>query len=143
MARRLKTISISALAVLASLVFIFALLSGAEGYGGGLRGIIMNSPNAIPWLVLLLLIYAASKWELVGGTIITIMGVCTIFAFDFYEPGAWPGLVIISLPLIILGSMLVISWKLKRCKPLIQKKISVPAKQPKLQRKPAKKRKKR
>ena len=31
--------------------FVFALLSGAEQYGGGIKGVMMNSPNALPWLV--------------------------------------------------------------------------------------------
>ena len=36
--------------------FVFALLSGAEEYGGGVKGIITNSPNALPWLLLFVLV---------------------------------------------------------------------------------------
>ena len=53
-------------------------------------------------------------WELVGGIIVAGMGLFTIFAFNvFKEPVA---LFLITLPLIILGSSLILSWYLTKNK---------------------------
>ena len=91
------------LSIIALFWFVFAMLSRAEGYGGGLKGIIYNSPNAIPWLILLVFVWLAWKYELIGGIIITILGFLTIFMFDvFNEPFA---LIAFTLPLMILGGM--------------------------------------
>ena len=97
------------LLLVAAFWFVFALLSGAESYGGGLRGILMNSPNALPWLLLFALVYIVWKWELIGGILITLAGLATIFAFDTYEH-IWTFLTI-SLPLLIIGGISIINWK--------------------------------
>jgi len=92
--------------------FIFALLSGAEAYGGGLWGVIQNSPNALPWLLLFVLVYIAWKQELIGGILITGMGVFTIYFFQSYRD-----IVVffgVSVALIVLGLMLIGSWYLHR-----------------------------
>jgi len=49
--------------------------------GGGITGIIHNSPNALPWLILLILAYIAFRWETLGGLLILSMGVFSIFFF--------------------------------------------------------------
>ena len=78
--QRIKTANIFrniarySLLIIGVLIFIFALLSGAEKLGGGIMGIIKNSPNALPWALLLILVYVAWKWELVGGIIVTGLG---------------------------------------------------------------------
>jgi hypothetical protein len=102
------------LLVLGILVFIFALLSGSEGYGGGISGFIKNSPNALPWLFLLILIFVAWKWELVGGIIITLMGVAMIYFFNFYGPNFFLITFILTLLITTLGSFFIISWHLRR-----------------------------
>jgi len=104
------------LTILNSLLFIFSLLSGAEMYGGGIKGIIMNSPNALPWLVLFIFIFIAWKWELLGGILIMLLGIFAFFFFHSYETRGYWALFITSLPLIILGGMLVASWYLERRK---------------------------
>ena len=104
------------LLVLGILVFIFALLSGAEGYGGGIKGIIQNSPNAIPWVILLVLVYVAWKWELIGGTIITLIGFAMLYFFNFRGPNVFLVTFILCLAIIILGSFFIISWYLRKDK---------------------------
>ena len=94
--------------------FIFALFSGAEEYGGGLKGVLMNSPNALPWLLLFLLIYIAWKKELIGGSLITLMGFLTIFFFKTYEHLLI--FMLLSLPLILLGGSLIVSYYLDKNK---------------------------
>ena len=53
---------------------VFALLSGTNEYGGGIGGLIKNSPNALPWIVLLGVNYIAWKKEIAGGVIILLIG---------------------------------------------------------------------
>ena len=107
----IKITSISVLTLFAIFWFVFALLSGAKEYGGGLTGIIKNSPNAIPWALLFGLVYLAHKKEKIGGYTLITLGVLTVFMFDgFEEPFV---LIVISLPIILLGSALVYSKYLK------------------------------
>ncbi len=65
-AKNLHIISVTILLVVAAFWFVFALLSGSEEYGGGIIGIMKNSPNAIPWLILFGAVYCAWRWRLVG-----------------------------------------------------------------------------
>jgi hypothetical protein len=92
--------------------FVFALLSGSEEYGGGLKGIIRNSPNSLPWFLFFALIYLAWKKELIGGVLISTLGIITILAFHTYKNIITFS--IISLPLIITGILLIISYFLKK-----------------------------
>ena len=99
--------------VLGILVFFFALLSGSEDYGGGISGIIKNSPNALPWLLFLVLIFIAWKWELVGGIIITLLGIAILYLSNFRVPILT---FILVLLIIILGSFFILSWYLRQGK---------------------------
>jgi hypothetical protein len=87
---------------------IFALLSGSQDYGGGIRGIIYNSPNAIPWLIMCLITYLCYKKEQIGGGLLIIAGIFTTLFFKTYEDPLV--FLIISLPLLITGSMFIFSW---------------------------------
>lgn len=92
--------------------FVFALLSGSESYGGGISGIIANSPNALPWLLLFVLVFVAWKWEIIGGALIFLMGVASIFFFETYSHLFT--FVFISTFLMLLGLMFCGSWVLRR-----------------------------
>lgn len=96
--------------VLLSLSFFlvgFSLLSGSEEYGGGLNGIIANSPNALPWLLLLGLNYLVYKWEKVGSIAIIFLGIFTVYFFNALQNPFV--LFVISIPLIILGGFLLLT----------------------------------
>lgn len=96
------------LLIMAIFWFGFALLSGAgDPYDAGL---IQNIPNALPWLLLFILVYVAWKWELAGGILVTAAGICTIFFFNAFESPVV--LFFISLPLIALGAMFFVSSRL-------------------------------
>ena len=110
----LRNIARYTLLILGILVFIFALLSGSEDYGGGISGIIKNSPNALPWLVLLVLIFVAWKWELVGGIIITALGLAMMYFFNFRGPNFFLVTFILTLLIVTLGSFFIISWYLTK-----------------------------
>ena len=111
-ARYLRYTALIILLVISLFWFVFALLSGSEEYGGGIKGILMNSPNALPWLLLLIFVFISWKWEVVGGTIILIMGIFTIYFFNVFKHLF--SFFVFSLPLMILGLFLILSWWLKR-----------------------------
>jgi len=102
------------LLIIGVLIFIFALLSGAESQGGGVMGIIKNSPNALPWVLLLVLVYVAWKWELVGGIIITALGLFLFYFFNFAGNNFFLFTFILTLLIILLGSFFILSWYLRK-----------------------------
>ena len=77
-----KWVSIFLIA-LSVLLLIFGLVSGSEAYGGGVSGIIKNSPNATPWLVLLVLSGIAYVRPVFGGFLIVIVGLGLFFFLNF------------------------------------------------------------
>jgi len=114
LASYLRKIGRYTILVLGILVFIFALASGSEEYGGGVMGVIKNSPNALPWLGLLVFLFIAWKWELIGGILITGLGVFLMVFFNVVGSGfQWPPFVVSVVP-VIFGSMLILSWWLVR-----------------------------
>ena len=91
---------------------LFALLSGAERIGGGVRGVIYNAPNALPWFILLIFVLLTFKWEFIGGIAIILVGFLTLFFFN--APKNHFILWMISIPIIIFGIIFLISWHLSR-----------------------------
>ena len=83
-AKILRYIARYTLLIFGVLIFVFALLSGSETFGGGIKGILKNSPNALPWLILLILVVIAWKWELVGGILITLLGILALGFFGIF-----------------------------------------------------------
>jgi hypothetical protein len=112
----LRNIARYTLLVIGILVFIFALFSGAQDYGGGIKGIVKNSPNAIPWLLLLILVLVAWKWELVGGISITLLGLFLLYFFNFYRHNFFLTTFILTLIIPLLGSFFLFSWYLRKDK---------------------------
>ncbi|OYT16077.1 MAG: hypothetical protein B7C24_09705 [Bacteroidetes bacterium 4572_77] len=110
-----KILSISAMLMgvfVGVLVFIFALLSGSEAYGGGFMGILKNSPNALPWLVFLATIWLAWKWPLLGGILLNILGIFSLFFFVFSSPVFhWP-VFVLSIIIMSIGCLFLASWYL-------------------------------
>jgi len=90
-----------------TLFFLFALFSGAEQLGGGLKGIILNFPNTLPWVILGIFIWIAWKEEFIGGSIIAFFGLITIFFFDTYKNII--AFMIISFPLLLIGALFIIN----------------------------------
>jgi hypothetical protein len=111
-ARWLRYVARTVLVIASVFWFVFALFSGAEGFGEGMKGVLINSPNALPWLLLFVLVWVVWKWELIGGILISVFGLVTVFFFDTYEEVI--SFLIISLPLILLGGSLIVSWCLTK-----------------------------
>jgi hypothetical protein len=102
-----RNIARTILILVAGFWFVFALLSGAQEAGGGVMGVVRNSPNALPWLLLFVFVWAVFKWELVGGALIALFGVLSIFAFDTYKH--IDTFLLITLPLILVGGVFITS----------------------------------
>jgi len=113
-ANLLRNIARYTLLVVGILVFLFALASGSEAYGGGIMGIIKNSPNAIPWVALLVLVYVAWKWELIGGIIITLFGLAAIYFFSFRGSNFFVSTFILTILITVLGTFFLLSRYLER-----------------------------
>ncbi len=90
-----------------TLFFLFALFSGSSQYGGGLKGIILNFPNTLPWVALGIFIWIAWREEFIGGSIIAFFGFITIFFFDTYKNLI--AFLIISFPLLVIGALFIIN----------------------------------
>lgn len=86
----------------------FSLLSGADSQNNGLKGILLNSPNMLPWLLILVIIYITWKWEFIGGLLTTASGL--FFSFFFQSAKSPIIFWTISFPLIILGLLLITHW---------------------------------
>ena len=103
-----------------TLFFLFALFSGFGQLGGGLKGIILNLPNTLPWVILGIFVWIAWKEEFIGGSIIAFFGFITIFFFDTYRnPVAF---MIISFPLLLIGALFIINYHSNN-KKKVKKKI--------------------
>ena len=98
--------------IIGTLIFCFALVSGSEDYGGGLLGIIKNSPNALPWAVFLIIALAARKWELPAGIVITLFGLGAIYFFNFHGPNFFWLTFVLTLLITILGIFFILAWRL-------------------------------
>ncbi|HAW50964.1 MAG TPA: hypothetical protein DCX54_01360 [Flavobacteriales bacterium] len=94
-------------------VFGFALVSGSEEYGGGITGIVRNSPNALPWVLLLILTYISWKWELTGGIIVLCFSIVLLFFFHVFVRFNVVVFLLIS-TIGISGVFLIASWYLRK-----------------------------
>jgi len=87
---------------------IFALLSGAEAYGNGLEGILKNSPNALPWAAMIILVALSWKYELASGILVTVAGIAAAIFFNTGIQFNW--LVFgITLAIPLLGILMIIA----------------------------------
>jgi hypothetical protein len=95
-------------------VFIFSLVSGAETYGGGMEGIIKNSPNSLPWLLLLGALFIAWKREFIGGSIIVILGASLYLFFNCIGTNHFAATDLLTLIIVLLGICFITSWYLRK-----------------------------
>ena len=96
--------SIIVLMVWSLALFLFALMSGAQAADGTIPGLVANSPNALPWLIPIVLTYVAWKRQAAGGLLFLLFGIATVFMFNTYESVV--ALLVVSAPAILLGSLL-------------------------------------
>lgn len=111
-----RTLKLSALIlglIFGVLVFIFALMSGAEADGNDFRALLKNSPNALPWLFFLVLLWFAWKQELMGGMTLMGLGISLFFLFDTFSDFQLPAF-LVALYVILNGTLFVSSWWIKK-----------------------------
>jgi len=113
-ANMLRNIARYTLLSIGALLFVFALFSGAESFGGGIMGVIKNSPNAAPWLGLLVFVFIAWKWELIGGILITSLGLFVTWFMSIRGDNffIWP--FIFFMVIILMGVFFLLSWYLRK-----------------------------
>lgn len=88
----------------------FALLSGV----GDEQDVSLwqNLPNAAPWVGLALVVIIAFKWPGRGGALVLLVGLASV---PFFNAWASPVMLLgVSLPVILLGGMLLLSAYLAR-----------------------------
>lgn len=108
----LKYIARYTLLLVASLLLVFSVVSGSEDYGGGITGLLKNSPNALPWLGLILLIFIAWNYELLGGILIFLCGLWFVYFFNFSGPNFWWITFFLTSIIPIMGLLFILSWYL-------------------------------
>ena len=98
------------------LLFVFGLLSGAENSEGitTLNGIINNSPNAIPGVVILLFVLIAWKHELLGGILITLFGLFLVYFFNFSGNHFFITTFVATLVITTFGLFFILSWLIRK-----------------------------
>lgn len=113
LANNLRNVARYSLLFIGGMILLFALFSGAESFGGGLKGLFLNLPNTIPWALLIVLVMVAWKYELAGGLLITGLG---IFLLWFFNQGSnfFVLTFIATLIITLLGSFFLISYSLRR-----------------------------
>ena len=111
-----RDVSRYSLLIIASLMFVFALLSGSEGNGNIISGIIKNSPNTLPWLVLLAIVFISWKRELIGGILITAIGFTMMYFFNFAGTNFFLVTFLLTLLITLLGIFQLLSLFLRKGK---------------------------
>jgi hypothetical protein len=104
--RLLQRIALIVLSVMAVIICGFALVSGIETFGSGFSSIIENSPNTLPWLALLGLVWLAWRNKKTGGLLITIFGLVITWFFNFRGQNFFLITFVICLTITFLGFMI-------------------------------------
>ena len=90
----------------------FGLLSGIGGIGegGGLQAVLAHT--LMPGLVFLAAAVIAWRWELVGGLLLALAGLATIFVYPFATTAG--GFPLLPLPGIVAGALCWAGWLARR-----------------------------
>ncbi len=104
----------------AALWTIFALLSGAEP-GSGLKGILMNAPNALPELGFLVCVAMAWRWEAIGAVALLVEALLIFVVYLVVTSGApiprsalSSVLLALGLPPLAAGLLFLAAWRKSR-----------------------------
>lgn len=101
--RLIKRLSFGVLTIMLASMMLFALLSGA---GPSISGIVKNSPNTLPWLALLGLLYVLRKRPVALGITIVLASILLMVFFVFTAPVFYPELLAIFILLLVCGAAL-------------------------------------
>ena len=79
----LKHSSRIVLLILSVGVFVFALVSGSESMGGGVKGVLKNIPNTFPWALLILAVLSSYKWPKLGSVLSLVFSLVLMYFLNF------------------------------------------------------------
>ena len=99
------------LAVLLVMMFSFDCLEGDYNLKEKLVCFLMHN---IPSLILILILVIAWRWELFGGIVFVIGAVIMTGYFDGFSGN--PGVMVLTLPFLVVGTLFIVSDLLKRRK---------------------------
>lgn len=81
--KQLQHMALVLLSICAVGIFLFALISGMWTFGPGVTAMLENSPNTLPWLALIVLVWLAWRNKMAGGLLIGIFGLIITWFFNF------------------------------------------------------------
>ena len=105
----LKHSSRIVLLILSVGVLIFALLSGSESMGGGIKGLLKNIPNTLPWAVLILAVLSSYKWAKAGSLISLLVSLGLMYFLNFSGGNFFLSTFVLCLLLVFLSFTLVLT----------------------------------
>jgi hypothetical protein len=116
--RQLQRIALLLITIGALGIFLFALVSGMETFGSGITAMLENSPNTLPWLALLVLVWLAWRNKKIGGLLIGIFGLVITWFLNFRGQNFFLITFVICLSISFLGFLI---WM---CESLIRASIN-------------------
>ncbi|MBN1651378.1 MAG: hypothetical protein JW857_08620 [Bacteroidales bacterium] len=90
-----------------------AIFTGAINYGITIDNILRNLPDAIPWFLLLVTLFLAWDFELIGGLVMLILGLGGIFYMQASNDATLPQFTIM-LSITIFAVFFIVSWALRQ-----------------------------
>ncbi|MBT8376935.1 MAG: hypothetical protein HKN99_01550 [Winogradskyella sp.] len=90
-------------------LLLFSLVSGTEGGDNGIYDIIKNSPNAIPWVILIALLFLSKSRSKLAGVLITLIGIGVVYFFNFSGPNFWWITFIVTCLIPVFGLLILLS----------------------------------
>ncbi len=90
-----------------------AIFTGAINYGITIDNILRNLPDAIPWFLLLVTLFLAWDFELIGGLVMLILGLGGIFYMQASNDATMPQFTIM-MAITIFAVCFIISWALRQ-----------------------------
>ena len=113
---RCRAVARTALVIVTVFWITFGLITGSQGEGG-ISALLQDYSKILPWVVILLLWFVASRREIPGGLLIMAFSVFMAFHLDVFEGNSGKGLMIIT-PLAMTGFMFVFIgfriWSVKK-----------------------------
>jgi zinc transporter ZupT len=90
-----------------------AIFTGAINYGITIDNILRNLPDAIPWFLLLVTLYIAWDYELIGGLVLLVLGLGGIFYMQASNHSTMPQFTIM-LAITIFAISFILSWAFRQ-----------------------------
>lgn len=105
----LKHSSRIVLLILSAGVFVFALISGSESMGGGIKGVLKNIPNTFPWALLILAVLSSYKWPKIGSVLSLLISLGLMYFLNFSGGNFFLSTFVLCLLLVFLSFTLVLT----------------------------------